>query len=185
MSVSEVESKLMSESMEIRRKRDALFELILPSAENISNGKYEKLLNSYCSSILSMYEQRYECNEGVKIPSWIKDSFKTIIASREFLRKLAIIFFTLSKEQDFADHFVPRPQIITDSHGNPIQAAGTPKVDPSKFRAYMLDCLIPLTKQYLNGQNEMNIEKYVNEASLGWMQAPTKLSIEAQLERLK
>lgn len=171
---AEIESQLMYDSMNKRRKSDALLALICPNGDDEIKGIYERQLKNYCESIKKLYERQYELIENLTIEDWIKRGIQSIIDSPDRIHKLALIFYTLSKEQAFAEHFVPRTHIIITPEGNTRQVYGAePKVNPTKFRNYMRNCLMPLTRAYLSGEQELTLEKYVHRAALGWVSAPS------------
>ena len=179
----EVETQQMKESMDRRLKKDAILRIIFPTEEGEKTGDYVKQLRNYCNSILKMYEHNYEQKDGLKIDEWVKDGIRCIINHPDISPKLGLIFFTLATEQWFADNFVPQPRIMYDNNGVPTQVpGGEPKVDASKFLKYMMNSLIPLTQQYLNGENDVNIGEYVRRAMLSWYTTGSSLSIEEQLK---
>lgn len=179
----EVETRVLKESMQRRLKRDAILRIIYPTAEGMSDGSYVKQLNDYCGSILKMYEYEYETKQGIRVESWIKDGIHSIIAQPDHAPKLSLIFFALATEQWFADNFVPQPKIMYDQQGVPQQVpGGEPKVDASKFLKYMMNCLIPLTQKYLNGEDGVTLNEYVRRAMHAWYTTGSSLSVEQQLK---
>lgn len=178
----DIETRVMRASIQQRMKRDAMLRLILPTEEGVQSGSYLQSLRAFCKSILLAYEECYEKRGKLCIEGWIKDGIQRIIDHPEYCPKLALIFFTLSKEQWLANDFVPQPRFVYDSSGVPRQVLdGEPKVDPSKFMNYMKHSLIPLTKSYLDGREELDLQKYVRRAAFAWLTTGSNLPVEQQL----
>lgn len=179
----DVETQLMRASIEKRLRRDAILRLILPTEEGVVSGSYIEHLRDYCRAILTMYERYYESQAGLRIESWVKSGIQHIIDHPDYCPKLALIFFTLSKEQWLADDFVPQPKLVYDAKGQPQQVpGGEPKVDPSKFVKYMRYHLLPLTQRYLNGEDGLDLQKYVHRAAFAWYSTGSDLSVQQQLQ---
>lgn len=162
------------EKNEERRRKDELFRIIYPSANDVLSGAYKSRLNWYCTTLYRMYTHIYGTQYGMPLPKAAKEIMERIISCDDLPLKNAFIFYSLVKELTFFYYFVPETELVYDSSSGTMVAKpkSEPKVNVAKMQYFIERWAVPYTMQLLNGNSDMGPYDYVRKLRVRWLIAP-------------